>query len=195
MALFEGQSQGLGVGVGIYGGTNTSLPDQFGTGGQLPHMLITKTGRVGIINRNPQQALDVTGNGVFSGTCTAQSFPTSSDQSIKENIVIADYTEIQNIFDSIDVKTYNRNDGVEGNRIGFIAQDFDNNISQESKFQNIVHKIKTSEQHSGGGVEEEVVIEEENYILGLDYSRLCTLLWGVCKNQEARIQALGAKIT
>ena len=195
MALFEGQPQGLGTGVGLYGGTGTSLPDQFGTGGHKPEILITNQARVGILNRNPQQALDVTGNGVFSGTCTAQSFPTSSDQSIKDNIVIADYTEIQNIFDSIDVKTYNRNDGVEGSRIGFIANEFADTISEDSKFQNIVHKIKTGEQHSGGGVEEEVVIEEENYILGLDYSRLCTLLWGVCKNQETRIQALEAKIT
>ena len=69
------------------------------------------------------------------------------------------------------------------------------NISDNSKFQNIVHKIKTGEQNTGGGVEDEVEQVEETFILGLDYSRLCTLLWGVCKNQEARIQALEAKIT
>ena len=107
---------------------------------------------------------------------------------IKDNVLKADYQEIQVLFNKIDVKTYTRNDGVEGSRIGFIANDFDNNISDNSKFQNIVHKIKTGEQNTGDEV-------EETFILGLDYSRLCTLLWGVCKNQEARIQALEAKIT
>ena len=32
-----------------------------------------------------------------------------------------------------------------------------------------------------------------SYILDIVYSRLCTLLWGVCKHQEARIQALEEK--
>ena len=133
---------------------------------------------------------------LFSGICSATRFPTSSDQSIKDGIAKANYQEIQTIFDSIDAKTYTRNDGVEGSRIGFVAQDFDSMITQESKFQNIVHKIKTGGQtqaREGGAadiVEEE---EEENYILGLDYSRICALLWGVCKNQEARINALEAK--
>ena len=198
VGLFEGQSQGLGVGLGLWGGTGTNLPDQFGTGGTQPHMLISINGDVGIGNRNPSQKLDVVGNCTITGTCTASSFPTSSDQSIKDNIDNADYQEIQGIFNSIDVKTYTRNDGVEGSRIGFIANDFDNNISQDSKFQNIVHKIKKGGQtlaREGGAADYVEVEEEENYILGLDYSRLCALLWGVCKNQESRIQALEKRIS
>ena len=213
LSLFEGQPSNLGVGVGIWGGTlSGALPDCTGAGTQgtqLPDILLTRNQKVGIQNANPAEALDVignlkvsgsgAGNGVFSGTCTAQSFPLSSDQSIKDNISKADYSEIQNIFDAIDVKTYTRNDGVEGSRIGFIANDFDNNISEESQFQNIVFKIKTEQQtkttegQAGEAVEE--VVEEQPYILGIDYSRLCTILWGVCKNQEARIEALEAKIT
>ena len=205
LALFEGAPQGQGVGMGLYGGTDTSLPDQFGTGGQLPDILVTNTRRVGIQNTNPQQALDVVGNiacsanGVFAGSCTAQSFPTSSDESIKAGIAKTNYQEIQTIFDSIDAKTYTRNDGVEGSRIGFVAQDFDNMISPDSKFQNIVHKISKGGQSTGAtGAAGEVkdIVEEaepENYILGLDYSRICALLWGVCKNQEMRINALEAK--
>ena len=216
MALFEGMNNSMGVGVGIYGGTNSNIPDQYGNGGAgttLPHMLITRDGRVGIMNRNPAEVLDILGNfkcvgnldvsgsgkgnGVFSGTCTAQSFPTSSDKSIKDNITKANHTEIQNIFNSIDVKTYVRNDGVEGSRIGFIANEFDSSISQDSKFKNIVHKIykpnqttETTQTGAGAGeVEDEVEVEEkENYILGLDYSRICCLLWGVCKNQELKLQ-------
>ena len=133
----------------------------------------------------------------FSGTCTAQSFPTSSDKSIKDNIKIANHTEIQNIFNSIDVKTYIRNDGVEGSRIGFIANDFDKSISDNSKFQNIVHKIykpnqttETTQAGAGEQVELQEQEEEQDFILGIDYSRLCCLLWGVCKNQERRLKAL-----
>ena len=35
---------------------------------------------------------------------------------------------------------------------------------------------------------EETPEEEQDYILGLDYSRICCLLWGVCKNQELKLQ-------
>ena len=211
-SLFEGQPSNLGVGVGLWGGTlSGALPDCTGAGTQgtkLPDILLTRNQKIGIQNANPTEALDIVGNlkvsgsgagnGVFSGTCTAQSFPLSSDKSIKDNILKADYSEIQHIFNKIDVKTYERNDGVEGSRIGFIANDFDNNISQDSKFQNIVFKIKTEQQTKttegqAGEEVEEIGNEEDNYILGIDYSRLCTLLWGVCKNQEARLQALEAK--
>ena len=127
----------------------------------------------------------------FSGTCTAQSFPTSSDKSIKDNIKIANHTEIQNIFNSIDVKTYIRNDGVEGSRIGFIANDFDKSISDNSKFQNIVHKIykpnETKTTQAGAGEKVEEIKEEQDFILGLYYSRICCLLWGVCKQQELKL--------
>ena len=82
----------------------------------------------------------------------------------------------------------------------FETDDFDVNISQESKFQNIVFKISKPQQSATteAGAGEEVIEEaeqEQPYILGIDYSRLCALVWGVCKNQEARIKALEAKIS
>lgn len=67
MGLFEGASQSLGTGTAFWGGSGTALPDQFGTGGRLPDMLITFAGNIGIQNRNPSQVLDVTGNIACSG--------------------------------------------------------------------------------------------------------------------------------
>ena len=78
---------------------------------------------------------------------------------------------IQEIFDSFEVKQYQRTD-VQGNRIGFIAQDFVNALPTE--YDNITHM-----DYSTG-----------NPLWGLDYARLTTILWGVCKNQEERIKAL-----
>ena len=165
------------VGTGIFGGTGTKVPNPGNgtTNIQDPHLLILDTGFT-VINGSAA-ALYVAGNITATGSVS------SSDQSIKDNILKADYQEIQNIFNSIDVKTYTRNDGVEGSRIGFIAQDWDSAISSDSKIQNIVHEIQSYKEP-----------EQENPLIGIDYSRIACILWGVCKNQEARIQALEEKI-
>ena len=85
--------------------------------------------------------------------------------------------EIQNIFNNVDVKIYERNDGPLGSRIGFIAQDFQNSIDNDSKFQNIVNPIFT-----------------EPPLLGVDYSRLTTILWGVCKKQQELLTSLESRV-
>ena len=73
------------VGCGIYGGTNALLPNQGKlASGQGPHLLVLNT-RYSYI-RGSGAGLNVAGNGVFSGTCTATSFLTSSDKSIKDGI-------------------------------------------------------------------------------------------------------------
>ena len=113
-----------------------------------------------------------------SGTVSSNGTVLTSDERVKENIELADLTEIQAIFDKVDVKTYERNDGLLGSRIGFIAQDFQKSIDNESKFQNIVHPIYT-----------------EPPLLGIDMSRLTTLLWGVCKNQQQIITDLTTRVT
>ena len=117
------------------------------------------------------QNLNVTGN----ITCT--SLTQTSDERVKENVQLADLVEIQNIFNNVDVKTYERNDGFLGSRIGFIAQDFQNTIDYESKFQKIVNPIFT-----------------EPPLAGLDYSRLTTILWGVCKKQQELITSLESRV-
>ena len=73
VGLFEGASAGLGVGTGIWGGTGASTPDQFGTGGVLPQVLITYNNTVGINNRAPTEALTVTGNILATGSITGSS--------------------------------------------------------------------------------------------------------------------------
>jgi len=65
--LFEGSPAGLGVGLGLWGGTGASTPDQFGTGGVLPQVLITFNNTVGINHRLPSEALTVGGNILATG--------------------------------------------------------------------------------------------------------------------------------
>jgi len=104
----------------------------------------------------------------------------TSDESIKENITHASLDELQSVFDSVEVKQYNRTD-VPGNRIGFIAQDIKSAISADSKMQNIVNPIYS--------------VKPAPPLLGLDYARLAsTVLWGVCKKQQALIADLDARL-
>ena len=114
----------------------------------------------------------------MTGTVSSNGTVLTSDERVKENIELADLAEIQAIFDKVDVKTYERNDGLLGSRIGFIAQDFQKSIDNDSKFQNIVYPIYT-----------------EPPLIGLDMSRLTTLLWGMCKRLQSRVEALEAPKT
>ena len=76
--------------------------------------------------------------------------------------------------------TYTRNDGVQGPRVGFIAQDLQAAIPSESLFQNIVNPIYS----------------DKAPLLGLDYARLAsTILWGVCKKQQAQIADLAVRVS
>lgn len=112
---------------------------------------------------NVQEALTISRTGSCSIT---GSMGNHSDESLKEDVKIADYGECQKVFDAIDVKTYKRNDyEIDKTRIGFLAQDFEKNINED--FQNLVVKSPNI-----------------NGLLGLDYARITCVLWGVCKNQH-----------
>ena len=71
----------------------------------------------------------VTGNITSSGNIQCVGLTQTSDESIKTNVLLANQTDAQTLLDQISVKTYEQTD-VPGNRICFIAQDFDN-IPQE----------------------------------------------------------------
>ena len=120
-------------------------------------------------------SLDVVGAITSSDAVTAVSFVSTSDRSIKENIQDANLGVIQGVFDQIEVKQYQRTD-VPGNRIGFIANDFVAALPEE--YGNVTR----------------MVYDSGNPLFALDYSRACCLLWGVCKNQQAALKALTARV-
>ena len=104
-------------------------------------------------------------------------FTSTSDESIKENVETAPQDTCSQIFQQIQAKTYSRTDGVEGKRIGFLAQDVQNALGGSDL----------------GGVTNVVTRDiQRPSLLALDYVRLLPILWQVVKNQEARIAALEA---
>ena len=79
------------------------------------------------------------------------------------------------MFNQIEVKQYTRTDHP-GNRIGFIAQDMVAALPDE--WSNITR----------------MTYDAGNPLWGLDYARLTTILWGVCKNQQARLDQVEARL-
>ena len=110
-------------------------------------------------------------------------FYNNSDSKLKDNQQTADHAVIQKVFDSIDVKTYERNDLNNEKRIGFIADDFFEALPQE--FSKIV-----SEHTYQKAVEDGEPIPPPETIKQLDYSRLVCILWGALKNTNKRLSEL-----
>ena len=107
---------------------------------------------------------------------TATSYTSTSDESVKEHIKDALIEDCMELFQNVNVKTYNRMD-ILGQRIGFIAQDVKSNLPD--KFANVI-----GVQYGG-----------DMPLLSLAYDRLVCVLWGVCKNQEQQILALNGRVT
>ena len=83
------------------------------------------------------------------------------------------------------MKTYTRTDGVEGKRLGFIAQEIRSQLPQD--ISNLVFETRAP---TPEGSEEPAEMQ-----LALDYSRLAaTVLWGVCKRQQQAIEALTLRL-
>jgi len=99
----------------------------------------------------------------------------TSDRRIKADIEDASLDDLQAIFEAAEVKTYTRND-VPGKRLGFIAQDIQEELPED--IGNVVF----------------MTYEEDQPLLALDYSRLVTVLWGVCKKQKQAIEALKLRL-
>ena len=72
---------------------------------------------------------------VCSRTITATSFASTSDKAIKENVQDASIKDCMEIFQHVDVTTYNRTDAA-GQRIGFLAQDIQQYLPPE--FENVI---------------------------------------------------------
>ena len=98
----------------------------------------------------------------------------TSDRAIKEGIKDASLDDLQAIFDNVEAKTYTRKD-IEGNRLGFVAQDVEEKLTPE--IGNLVY----------------MNYDKGTPLLALDYSRLVCCLWGVTKRLQQRIEALEGK--
>ena len=109
------------------------------------------------------------------------SFTNNSDSKLKDNQQIADLDEIQNMFNKIDVKTYERNDLQNQKRVGFIAQDFEAILPEYYK-----HIV-------GDGTIQRTTESEVEDIKTIDYSRIC-ILWGSLKKSNKRIAELEEQI-
>ena len=113
------------------------------------------------------------GDLTVTGAITCVSVTQTSDQSIKDNIKDIDLTPI---FNNVNVKSYNRTDKPElGERVGFIAQD----IKKACNDNNLPNTFTN-----------DIILEDDTALLGLDYSRLVTVLWSKVKQLEQRIAVL-----
>jgi len=142
----------------------------------IRNVKITKgtTSTVSLGNNTASTNVDITGTLDISSTCTAQSYVTSSDQSIKADIQSVSTDDCINMLNNIEAKTYTRTDlDTTDKRIGFIAQDIQANLPEE--FKNVLGTVY-------GNV--------NGALLGLDYSRLTPILWTLVKDLSTRLEAL-----
>ena len=104
---------------------------------------------------------------------TSAGFTSTSDQSVKSDVKDIDLSAI---FDAVDCKSYVRTDKPDlDKRVGFIAQD----IQKACTDNNLPNTFNA-----------DIPQDDGSTILGLDYSRLVTVLWSKCKQLEARLSAI-----
>jgi hypothetical protein len=108
----------------------------------------------------------------------------TSDQNLKENIQNASLVDCKALFDAVEVKTFTwKRDGQQS--IGFIAQDVEAALPTDGKFNDILN----SSTYQPTEEDEPLVIKT------LDYSRMAAVLWGVVKQQAAKLTELEARIS
>ena len=100
------------------------------------------------------------------------SFTNLSDSRVKTEMAEADVAELQQLFDSVEAKQYKRPDMNEDLRLGFASDDF-----AGTKWKNLTGTARWSD-----GTE----------MVTLDYSHLTSVLWGVCKGFQARLDEVEA---
>ena len=149
-------------------------------------MTITNNGNVGIGTTTPYVKLQV------QGIVAAVSYTSTSYTRIKLNQHQVPYDDCKHMFNNVEVNTYTRT-YIEHQRVGFIAQDL--NAVCTNEFACIVGRLKSTDIPA-----EEVIDEEQpsvdqppnddDDLLTVDYSRLVTVLWGVCKDLSTRLSEL-----
>ena len=113
-------------------------------------------------------------NVTCAGNLIANNFNSSSDTKLKDDQQVAPTADAAAILAAVDVRTYCRNDLDGQKRVGFIAQDL-----QEACDGHWTHIVS-----SGPDTDEEGT-ETGGSTLQVDYSRLVTVLWSVCKDLTA----------
>ena len=103
------------------------------------------------------------------------SFTDLSDSRVKTEIAEADVAELLQLFDSVEAKQYKRPDMNGDLRLGFASDDF-----AGTKWKNLTGTTRWSD-----GTE----------MVTLDYSHLTSVLWGVCKGFQARLDEMEAFFT
>jgi hypothetical protein len=120
-------------------------------------------------------ACNITGSAglhVYGTITTSAGFSSTSDQSVKAEILTQDLSPL---FDAVDAKTYVRTDKPElGRRCGFISQDVQSACASTGLPDTFTHEIP----------------QDEDAILGLDYGRLVAVLWSKCKQLETRLRTI-----
>ncbi len=101
-------------------------------------------------------------------------FLSSSDITRKDNVEDIDNNGCVRLLETISPKTYTRNDLNNEKRVGFISNEFDNELNDDMK--NIVGSLKDD--------------EGKHLTTTLDYARLTTILWSVCQQLNERTKAL-----
>jgi len=139
--------------------------------------------------------LYVSGNAYVTGTSYATSHTNLSDQSIKDEIQEASEQECMDLLRAVVPKTYIRTDMDTSNRrLGFVAQDLSASVPTE--FANICGEFRDDvnpvDVNSDGTNNDDPI--HARTLQTVDYARLSAVLWAVCRNLDARVQALEATV-
>jgi hypothetical protein len=109
-----------------------------------------------------------------TGTVSAVSVVSTSDETIKSEYQDPS-ADLLKVFDGAEVYSYVRDD-MPGRRVGFKAQEIQEHLPKD--ISNLVFM-----DYSRG-----------TPLLALEYSRLCTVLWCQCKEQQRQLQELTARV-
>ena len=148
-----------------------------------PHSINVDTYNFNTISYGTWRLYDGAGNPLYVGANSLDltvggSLYQNSDRRLKDNIKDADLNVIQDILNSVNVRTYSRNDyNTNKSRLCFTTQDIEDVLADD--LCNIVSET-TSKDDGDNGITTKT----------LDYARLVTNLWGVCKNLQAQIDIL-----
>ena len=121
-------------------------------------------------------------NVTCAGNLIANNFNSSSDTKLKDDQQVAPTADAAAILAAVNVKTYSRNDLDGQKRVGFIAQDLQQ--ACDGYWTNIVSSSPDTDEEG---------VATGTSTLQVDYSRLVTVLWSVCKDLTARVATLEAQ--